>query len=183
MSNKIIFILIALVVVMALGLGVTLFMRNLQNPEEPTPSFEFPGGSTTPPTTSENTIPAADTMSIQNAENATVSIRDFKKDPTVIADPNNAGQYIISGGIEPSYEKNAFSIIYVPIDQSFTVTLLQEPLNESREKAEKELLEKLGIGQSELCALRYAVYVPRFVNDVLAGENLGFSFCPGAIPL
>lgn len=79
-----------------------------------------------------------------------------------------------------SSEDAAYAITYFAHDQSFTLTLLKEPIGETRKAGEAELLSRLGIGEAEACRLRHSVLVPWWVNERYSGYNLDFSFCKGA---
>lgn len=71
---------------------------------------------------------------------------------------------------------------HVPLE-TFAVFLLAEPLKETRELAEQDLLRILGISESDACRLRYFVSLPEEVNPLYAGLDLGFSFCAESTPL
>lgn len=77
----------------------------------------------------------------------------------------------------------AYAISYIAQDQSFTITLLKEPIGETRRTAEEDFRKRLGISISQACSLRYVVLVPWWVSDYYSGKNLGFSFCPKATVL
>ncbi len=133
------------------------------------------GGSNTP--TNEQT---AASLLVGSVSGGTVSVTDFTKDPETKTTPNIPDSYFLSGGLDPNTTGASFSIMYVSTDQSFTISLWQEPLGEVRRQAETELLKKLGVAQGVACGLRYTVLVPYKVNPYYAGKNLGLSFCPGA---
>ncbi len=107
-----------------------------------------------------------------------ILVKDFRKDPSTLVAPHIPGHYFISGGIDNP--DAVYATIYIESDRSFTITLLQEPLGQNRLLAEKELMQKLGISESDMCQLVYSVLVPYSVNQIYAGKNLGFSFCSGA---
>jgi hypothetical protein len=123
------------------------------------------------------------TITVPAEHGGTITIRDFKSDPSVITNPNIPGQYILAGGSDPSGTGASYSTFYVDLDQSFNITILQEPIGDVRKQAEQDLMSRLGINQDQACALRYWVGVPNFVNSIYSGKNLGFSFCPGAVAL
>ncbi len=81
-----------------------------------------------------------------------------------------------------------FSISYLPYNKEnsqiqFTVILNKLPLSKSRVEAENALRTKLGLSNEELCKLDLSVYVFGWINKDLAGQNLGLSFCDGAMDL
>lgn len=144
------------------------------NPSTVTNSTQQGGGNTT---TNEQT---AASLLVASVSGGTVSVIDFTKDPDTKTTSNIPDSYFLSGGLDPSESGSSFSIMYVSTDQSFTISLWQEPLGDVRRQAEAALIRKLGISQEVACALRYTVLVPYKVNPYYAGKNLGLSFCPGA---
>lgn len=113
-------------------------------------------------------------------DSGVVVVRDFIKDGSAKEDSINKGVYYLAGG-DPTGDE--YSIQYNALDQSFTISLLAEPLGEVRRKAGADLLRALEISQYDACRLRYQVLTPASVNEAYAGRNLGLSFCPGAVAL
>jgi len=113
--------------------------------------------------------------------NVMVRTLDFTKNPQV--ESNSQGMYALAGGLRPAGNTTPFSIVYSSKDQSFVVSLLQEPIGSNRLAAEEALQAQLGIDQAAMCQLNYFVGAPAAVNETYAGKNLGFSFCPGAADL
>ena len=177
-------ILIISGVLLLLIVGVAAFVflnRPSLNPKERTDSpFNFfdstpntplePMASTTPETPG-------------NQEVSEDTVIDFRSDGITIPDPNNEGLYFVSGGIDPTETGAAYSIIYSDRDQQFTVTLLKEPIGETRITAEQELMQRLDMSEDVMCRMKYWVGVPYSYNEFYAGRNLGFSFCPGAVQI
>lgn len=139
-------------------------------------------GSTSVTPGGDQTIPGQGII-VGTEGGGSVQVNDFKNDSATVSDTNNPGHYYLAGGLDPTGSDVSYSIFYVESDQSFNITLLKEPIGETRIQAETELMQKLGISQSDMCRLRYWVGVPNFVNAIYSGKNLGFSFCPGATPL
>lgn len=110
-------------------------------------------------------------------------VRDFKNSRNTVTSTNIPGHYFLAGGTDPSGTGAPYSMFYVDIDGSFNITLLKEPLVETRFTAEQDLIQQLGISKERMCVLKYWVGVPVAINPVYAGKNLGFSFCPGATEL
>ena len=81
------------------------------------------------------------------------------------------------------YDDSLYRISYYVPKESFTIFLLQEPLADTRLLAEAEFLRLTHMDKSGACLLSYMVVTPVETNAQLAGKNLGFSFCPGAIQL
>ncbi len=113
----------------------------------------------------------------------TITVKDFLKDAATIPDPNNAGHYYLAGQTTATDSFPEFSIVYTSVDQSFIVSLLKEPVADTRKHAEQVLVAKLGLSGLQACNLRYWVSIPSQVNSIYSGKNLGFSFCPGATKL
>lgn len=126
--------------------------------------------------------PAGDMMVLQTNTGNAIQVHNFKNSPNVIKDPNVEGQYDLVGGAYPD-PGIPYAIFYQTRDDYFGITLLSEPLSERRTAAENQLAQTLGIAKQDLCRLHYVVAPGPGVNDTYSGENLGFSFCPGAIPL
>lgn len=123
---------------------------------------------------------AVETIEVKG-NNVMVRTLDFTKNPAV--ESNAQGAYALAGGLRPSAATTPYSTVYFAKDQSFVVSLLQEPLGSNRLAAEEALQKQLGIDQGAMCQLNYLVGVPAAVNETYAGKNLGFSFCPGATEL
>jgi hypothetical protein len=57
------------------------------------------------------------------------------------------------------------------------------PLAQSRRQAEQLLMKKLSLSKNQMCQLEYQLLVDRHTSPTHAGEDLKFSFCPGAVAL
>lgn len=133
------------------------------------------GAVTVPPSTTDQSgsrIP----IPIQNG--TVITTKDFIHTGTTIEDPANAGNYYLTGS-----STQGFAIGYRTPAQFFTIALEQEPLGATRLAAEHFLMTKLGISESQMCALPYYLGTDVHTNSLYAGRNLGFSFCPGAVAL
>lgn len=119
-----------------------------------------------------------------SADGTTVEANDIKKDPEYVENPYNPGAFFLGYHYDDeTTEEPPYVILYDEAAQFFNVTLLTEPIAETRRAAEQYLMQRLGVSQADLCRLKYMVTVPNKVNSFYAGESLGFSFCPGAIAL
>ena len=76
-----------------------------------------------------------------------------------------------------------FDILYYEPESRLVVNLLEEPLGESRAAAELYIVNSLGLSPEVVCTLNTRVLTSRFVSNFYADQELGFSFCPGAVPL
>jgi hypothetical protein len=149
------------------------------------PGTGIPGGPVvvTNSNSTSNNNTSSGSLAVSTRDGGSVTIKDFRASSSTVADQNNAGHYVLAGGLNPNTSTSPYSIFYVNADQSFNVTLLQEPIKLVRQQAEQFLMQELGLSQSDMCRLNYSVLVPYDVNQVYAGKNLGFSFCPGATQL
>ena len=114
-------------------------------------------------------------VSLQSGERIVVS------DLTTNSQTFDDETYHLTGIFEAS--NGIFSLSYYEPDDFFAVTLLSEPLDDARGQAEQAFLSRLGISETEACNLNVYVGVPITVNQYLAGENLGFSFCSDSLEL
>lgn len=145
--------------------------------EVPDGNFPIPGD-----------LPDNGTVSLSAASGGTVNVRNFQMDPGTVEDPQNAGHFYLgyhtmTGVATPATKNPSYTIDFMSQTQFFNITLLKLPLGAARKEAEEFLKARLGIPESELCALKYSVAVPAFVNEDASGTNLKFSFCPGAVQL
>lgn len=174
-NNKITFILLGVLVIVAVGLIMTWVLKRGSSENPQTEEIVKPAEQQTPV--------SPPTRAVRDIHGNVVSVSDFTKEAGVIEDPYNPGQFVLTGDAESVIGKTPFSTRYVPTDDSFVITLMSKPLAASRVVAESELREMLHIDEGAMCALRYGVYVPGAVSETYAGQNLGFSFCPGAVAL
>jgi hypothetical protein len=145
-----------------------------------------PGTSTTTNAASANRI----RVPLQNG--STFRVNDFLQNGETVPDTVNPGIYFLAGSIGyclgngtcPSgYATQDFAITYSTTSGEFDIAILNEPLAQNRQLAENFLMNRLGLKQFEMCGLVYFVSVSSSLNPRYAGQNLGFSFCPGAVAL
>jgi len=166
-------LLIALVVLTILIGGFMWWrMNSVPQTEVPKQQTGFPVSSSYSTDSPRIAIPA------QN--NATVNTLNFLTDTGTKEDSANKGYYFL--GNQPEVQ-NPYVIVYIAETHYFNISLLQEPISESRAAAEAYLLQHLGLTKEQLCTLDYMVSVPDSVNNIYSDENLGFSFCQGAVQL
>ncbi len=129
----------------------------------------------------QSNLAASSTMvtSVATFNGGTIQTKDFLSGPDAQQDPVNPGYYEL-GNNETA---GAYSIVYIAKGQYFNITLLQKPIGPARVNAEKYLMDLLGISSAAICVLKYSVTVPVSVDPKHAGVDLGFSFCPTAVPL
>jgi len=174
------FVLLSLGVLLVLSVGLYLAITVFTVPKdaEPAPQTTFP---------TEN--PAGSGGEPGPSEPALTPGKDFLDGAE--PDPANPGTYFIAGsfgycaGSEPCepIETDEFNIKYDKAQDFFTIGIAQEPIGEVRVRAEEFLMAKLGIGKEGMCRLKYYIGTSYWVNEAYSGQNLGFSFCPHAVPL
>lgn len=125
--------------------------------------------------TARNPSPISQKFSVPTKDGSSLEVTRFLP-PNIT--PSTAGDIYLAG--EEVGEKDLYKIAFYAPKQSFSIILLQEPLQNSRLQAEQFLIQKLAITEQDACRLLYFVSVPASVNAFYAGRNLGFSFCPGA---
>lgn len=106
-------------------------------------------------------------------------------DPTLgkKSDMLDSGTYYqLTDNQETQGDNAQFEIIY-GTDSSIKIGLVKEPLKDSRLAAEVVLRKLFPLSDQELCKLDVFVSVPAMVNETFAGNNLGLSFCVGAMKL
>lgn len=167
-------ILICIGVLVVALLVATLLILNSGRAGEDTSDATFGNGEPVSP-------PPPPSLSITTYSGDTVATRNFLDDPSVTEDSVNPGYYYL--GNQPQGTSTPYLIEYIKETDYFNIELLEEPIGETRKSAEDDLRSRLGLSDSELCALDYVVSTPTSVNSTYASINLGFSFCSGAVTL
>lgn len=183
-AGAVLLILTALICV-----GAYLFLEQNRQADIEVPSvstyFPYSGGVS-------NGSTKTGTRSLMLATGERMVVNDFLDNGVTFADPANEGSYYLAGNLEyclddgtcPDTKTPDFSILYLEADQSFSISLNEEPLRESRSKAEQYLMVALSISAQEMCDLTYTLGTTVSVNEVYGSiTNLGFSGCPGAVSL
>jgi len=180
-------ILLVLTVLVVVGAYLFLAQNRVPVTEEPSGGITFPasggvsgGGSGTQP------------LLLTLATGERIPVNNFLANGVTFADPANAGSYYLAGKLEycledgtcPDTNTPKFSILFFEQGQSFSISLNEEPLKESRLAAETYLMNALGISKQEMCSLSYLLGTTVSVNEMYGSiTNLEFSFCEGAVPL
>ncbi|HVY67601.1 MAG TPA: hypothetical protein VHA30_01745 [Patescibacteria group bacterium] len=105
-------------------------------------------------------------------QQGTVTVQDYTDHPIASTDD----VYVLA-------QADSYEVVNLKIDNSFLITLLAEPLNQSRQAAETALLNQLKISQADACKLNVSVTVPQSIDTTYSGQELGLSFCPNAMQL
>ena len=155
-------ILVAVGVLGALSVLVSYAVNEFRSgPDTTVPRpTEFPDGNTVPPVST--TVPGDVTTFPETTSLGDGFYQVTPLDPVVVTD---------------------FDILYNENNDSYAVALGREPLSETRQKAEQFLLDRLRMSEAELCSMNILVTTTYDVNQFLAGEDLGLSFCPGSLEL
>ena len=171
-------------VVFGISLSVLLFflLRSV-NIQEPVPNL---GSGTTIPVFP--TVPSragfGNSISIKTQNGGSMRTKDFLNDSDTVEDSVNEGHYYLGNNFgENNTQSPPYVIEFTDTADIFMIGLFQEPIAQSRKKAEQYLMEHLGISQSQMCELQYMVTVPADINEFYSGQNLGFSFCPGSVQI
>lgn len=137
------------------------------------------GGNTTPVGTGN---PPPNTLEIASSNGGSIFVRDFTKDTGVASTtpPSSFLSWFPNSEVGTTTAESAYEILYSPGGTFFIVVILKEPIGEVRRTATKNLIEKLGISNADVCTLVADVNVPYFVNEFYSGKNLGFPGCPSA---
>lgn len=191
--NRNILMIIAGAILLLLSGIVLYFVLSRVAPQDQPPA---PGGSTpsvTFPSSGSNGTPGTEgTMNVALSDGSALAVNDFIHNGTTIEDPANPDTYYLAGssgycspdGTCPSgAPAENFTITYLENERAFIIALTEEPLREAREDAEQFLLATLGVSRDALCSLNYFLSTDEYTNAQLAGANLKFSFCPGAVTL
>lgn len=179
--NKKKFLFIGVIVVVAAAMF--LFMRLSGSWTQPSGTdTNGPVASPLPITEPGNT--AVGTTPVGTQTGGSIQVRDFKKDPRTVKDPENPGYYYLGyHSTEGGTNNIPYIIAYIEPTTSFTIGLFKEPISKSRKEAEQYLMENLGISGMQMCQLKYIVSVPTDVNEFYASQDLRFSFCPDAVAI
>lgn len=117
------------------------------------------------------------TLNLENE--SSVSANDFRALPNV----TNLGEgFYHLDGSSPDI-KLPYSILFAQNDQSFSVSLDAKPLADARKRFSYDFLKLMEITEKDACQLKVFVSVTYYVDEKLAGSNLGLSFCSGNVPL
>ncbi|HEY0010815.1 MAG TPA: hypothetical protein VGB97_02780 [Candidatus Paceibacterota bacterium] len=178
------FFVLAVIVVAVLGY---FYVQQQRAPEAVVSDITFPVATST-----DGLSPGTPIM-VASTEGDAIVTRDFINNGVTFEDPANEDWYYLAG--DPGYclsdgscpqagEDAGFNIIYIAKQSSFIIGLTTEPLGEVRVRAEKYLMETLGLNREQMCNLSYVLSTPVHVNEVYGSMgNLGFSFCPGSVRL
>lgn len=190
-------VIFSIIAIVLLAGGIFIFLKSMYPTPVPdtTPASQnnaFTGQtnySVTNGKTSTSTLPK---FTVKGSLGGSVAVKDFIHNGETVADTVNPGYFYLAGSVGyclangqcPSGAKtDDFIVTYNEKTQAFNVVLLTTPLKKSRAAAEVFMMDRLGINESQMCAINYWVGVPDKVDPLYSNSNLGFSFCPGATGL
>ncbi len=178
--------IIIVIAVLVLIVGASLLWMFFFGAKSPAVSNVQPSGTGLP--IAQNAIPTVTTgpvLNLPSASGGTLPANNFLTSPDTYPDPMNPGYYSLGYSVNQpdSISTPPFLIEYQSTTKFFAIALLREPIGPTRTRVEQYLEQHLGLSQNNLCNLNYTLSVPNSVNEQYAGQNLGFSFCPGAVVL
>lgn len=178
--NRNLLIIALILIVLAVLIAAFAFMHKPQNGGASGNPFGFtasPSGTSLPNggTGGGGTPPVERTVTFKDGSQATIP--DVTKLPQPAWASSDNG-YVVSGN-----GQGDFDILYYPAQSAFSITLLQEPLGQTRLAAEQALRATLKLTDTQLCKLSADIGTIGSVNETYAGRNLGLSFCPGSVKL
>ena len=173
-------IIIGVVVILIIAVVIAAFALKpaATQPNQANTQTQFPNSGNTNTSSSTSQL-----LSVATLTGGSVLVKNFENSPTTAKDPTGDGYYYVSGGLYQNQTHAPYQIFYDSEHQYFGITLYKEPLGQYRTQAENELMQDLGISQQQMCSLNYDISVGQGINDLYVGQNLGFSFCPGAVAL
>ena len=185
-------ILVTVIIILLVALTGIIFVltqhKQLPSNNSSSSTSTFPISGNSP---QSNTSNGSGSYSVVNTMGGMITTKYFIHNGKTVVDALNSDDYYLAGS--PVYCTNSscpsappsgdYYVVSRQSAKAFIIGLLNEPLGNSRQEAEQFLMGTLGISENQMCNLNYYVLATSDVNSVYAGKNLGFSFCPGAIPL
>lgn len=189
MNKKLVITIVAVVVGLA-ALAAAMFVLRYSRP---VPGRTAPPGATSgirgpgavqPPAGGIPGGAIGATISVRMRDGGSLQVHDFRQDLDTWKYPFGAGYYYLGHHFTDDPKQQVpYEVMYVERTQFFNIGLFHEPIGAFRKEAERYLMGRLGLTQSQMCRLQYTVAVPDSVNSSYATQQLGFSFCPGSVSL
>jgi hypothetical protein len=162
-------IIIGILIILTVVIIVTVIMSAGGKQTQPTVEQFTDFGTNVVPTETIATRPI----------NSTTRVTDISKLPEAV----NVGDGMYSLNGTRSNPSANFSLVFSEVDNSYSIAILAEPIAGNRIEASKYFLELLQIDETTACGLKVYLGTVASVNQTLSGQNLGLSFCPGAVQL
>jgi hypothetical protein len=166
-------------------IGYKTLLNQSQRPKTYKPTNTLPTGNIVG-TINNVPIPQGEGI-IFVVSGGTITTKNFLSDKSTVSDPINQGLYYLgyhfNQGIPDQTATNTppYVIEYIKKAQSFNITVLRNPVMQTKMEAERYLVSALGIPEDQICRLKYMVSVPNYVSQFYAGLNLGLSFCDAGL--
>lgn len=176
---------VALCVVLLFVVGSTFFDQPPQGDINALDPFVFNNRPGTVASGTPVSVPGGSNPVVGSSQIGTLTVQQLLDDPDTHADPYNDGLYYL-GNRFPAFEgptttAPAYVIVFDAAGQTFNISLLQEPIGQSRTQAEDFMMKKFGLTPEQLCNLNYTVTVPEDVNQTYTSTNLKFGVCNDAV--
>lgn len=192
--QKILYALLILGILLLVALGGYIFLNPTNTPTSTQNVPQTTSGVTTSPpsVTIKPAHPEQNTYKVTGQDGNPIAVKDFLHNKETVPDTVNPGYYFLAGSIgyclgngtcPEGYKTDEFTATYNTGTEQFSVALIKAPIAKARLDAEQFIMDRLGLHRIILCNLRYYVSVPSNVDSKYAGQNLGFSACPGATAL
>lgn len=164
-----------LIIALVVSVSIFLYVKTLNPKDTSVPGQQPFGFVSTAEPSAQRPVP------VVLVDNSTVYVPDFFS--SVQPEWANETTKAVLGS-----DADAFMVVYFTPDHEggqgqFIVSINTEPFGDTRKRAEVALQNKLGLTNEELCKLSVVVSTNPGANNLYKGQNLGFSFCPGAIVL
>ncbi len=167
MFRKIVYFLIAVVIVALLGwLGTSFFSNGGDGEKSIGPEEQLSPADL--PSTEKLVRGVLGEKIALGTSDGIVEVRDFYKDPAVFAIEEEDFMLDIRAN---------YYIAYHRLQSSFEIVIKQSPVESARANAELWLVDYLGITQEDACKLKALVTVPITVDQNLGGRSYPLSFC------
>ena len=153
-------IILGIVVLLLVVVGAFMvFNKSNSSPNQNTNNTQFPvsqNNGSGNGNTQTNTA-GVQLLHINTSNGNPIITKNFEIASSTIKDPSGDVYYYIAGGLNENTTHAPYQIFYDSQHQYFGITLYKEPLGVNRKLAENELMQALGISQSQMCGLNYDI--------------------------
>jgi len=177
-------LIISISVLIILAISFFVWNSNKKVPEQ----IQTPENTTTTPITQEPTIkePTSSEPIVGEPEPETPFIKpegdrfEIKTPNGPVSISNVYKKSIGDGGFNGVIFKNntQYYIAYYPSPEGFIITIHNKDMEKARIAAETDFIKTLNISKEDACKLNVNLMVPLDINENIAGQNFGLSFCP-----
>ena len=164
-TKQLTLIVIGAVIVIGAIISIYIFRKG-----EPTAPVGLVGNVIHAPLLPGSEIPKEERIIVSGVSGG-VSVENFYRGPLEMNDERDA---LIDRGED-------YRLVYLASDGTFLLNIQKLPFEAARQHAEEGLLRTLGIAEEDACRLRVYAAVPRYVDESLAGQIFGLSFCGGGV--